>query len=135
MCLFEREACGLKHLNAFLNAMKADAALIHRPVNIRWLSGYTGEGCLFIAKGVKAIVTDFRYVEQAKRQCPGWDVIMVTAERRYGAVGAELAADYPLCGQLNAELGASVTAVPYHTGAASYFTEKGMTVPVAQENG
>ena len=48
--------------------------------------------------------------------------------------GAELAADYPLCGQLNAELGASVTAVPYHTGAAAYFTEKGMNVPVAQEN-
>ena len=82
----------MKHLDAFLNAMKADAALIHRPVNIRWLSGYTGEGCLFIAKGVKAIVTDFRYVEQAKRQAPDWDVLMVDAQRKYGAIGAELAA-------------------------------------------
>lgn len=48
--------------------------------------------------------------------------------------GAELAADYPLCGQLAAELGASVTAVPYHAGAAAYFTQKGFTVPVAQED-
>ena len=48
--------------------------------------------------------------------------------------GAELAESYPLCGQLGAELGASVTAVPYHASAAAYFTEKGFTVPVAQED-
>ena len=48
--------------------------------------------------------------------------------------GAELAESYPLCGQLSAELGASVTAVPYHAAAAAYFAEKGLTVPVAQED-
>ena len=48
--------------------------------------------------------------------------------------GAELAEAYPLCGQLEAAFGASVTAVPYHAGAAGYFTEKGLTVPVAQED-
>ena len=47
--------------------------------------------------------------------------------------GAELAEVYPLCGQLEVNFGASVTAVPYHAGAAAYFTEKGLTVPVAQE--
>ena len=81
----------MNHLGAFLNVMKADAALIHRPVNMRWLSGYTGEGCLFVAKDVKAIITDFRYVEQAKRQAPGWDVHMVGSGRGYGAFGKELA--------------------------------------------
>ena len=33
----------MNHLEAFLNAMKADAALVHRPENLRWLAGYTGE--------------------------------------------------------------------------------------------
>lgn len=47
--------------------------------------------------------------------------------------GAELAETYPLCGQLGVEFGASVTAVPYHAGAAAYFAEKGLTVPVAEE--
>ena len=89
----EREACVLNHLGQFLDVMKADAALIHRPENMRWLSGYTGEGCLFIGRGIKAIVTDFRYVEQAKRQSPGWEVLMVSGDRRYGAIGAELAAN------------------------------------------
>ena len=31
--------------------------------------------------------------------------------------------------ELNLEFAASVTAVPYHAGAAKYFTEKGLTVP------
>lgn len=48
--------------------------------------------------------------------------------------GTELAETYPLCGMLGAEFGASVTAVPYHSGAARYFTEKGITVPVAEED-
>lgn len=31
--------------------------------------------------------------------------------------------------ELNLEFASSVTAVPYHPGAAKYFTEKGLTVP------
>ena len=31
--------------------------------------------------------------------------------------------------ELNLEFAASVTAVPYHPGAAKYFAEKGITVP------
>jgi len=76
----------LKHLNAFLNVMTADAAIVHRPENMQWLAGYTGEGCLFIAKDMKAIVTDFRYVEQARIQSPGWDVHMTSAADRESAI-------------------------------------------------
>lgn len=32
--------------------------------------------------------------------------------------------------ELNLEFATSVTAVPYHPGAADYFAEKGMEVPV-----
>ena len=77
---------GLNHLDAFLDALQADAALVHRPENLRWLAGYTGEGCLFVSKGAHALLTDFRYVEQAKRQAPGWELIQVSGERNYPAL-------------------------------------------------
>ena len=77
---------GLNHLDAFLDALQADAALVHRPENLRWLAGYTGEGCLFVSKGAQVLLTDFRYVEQAKRQAPGWELVQVSAERSYPAL-------------------------------------------------
>ena len=58
----------MDHLKAFLDAMQADAAVIHRPENIRYLSGYSGEGCLFVSRDIHAILTDFRYIEAAGRQ-------------------------------------------------------------------
>ncbi|MBR1820762.1 MAG: aminopeptidase P family protein [Clostridia bacterium] len=81
----------MNHLEAFLNAMQADAALIHRPENLRWLAGYTGEGCLFIARGAQVILTDSRYTEQARREAPAWGLQQVAAERNYPALIAELA--------------------------------------------
>ena len=81
---------GLNHLDAFLERMGADAALIHRPENMRYLSGFAGEGCLFISRAVQAIVTDFRYVEAAGRQAPRWGVERTTAERRETAAVLEL---------------------------------------------
>ena len=81
----------LNHLDAFLERMHADAALIHRPENIRYLSGYAGEGCLFISKGIHAIVTDFRYIEAAGRQAPGWTVERTTSDRKESSVALALA--------------------------------------------
>lgn len=94
LCNFVHPSGGivLDHLNAFLNAMEADAAIVHRPENIRYLSGYSGEGCLFISKDIHAIVTDFRYIEAAGRQAPGWTVERTTADRRESAILHELAA-------------------------------------------
>lgn len=81
----------MNHLNAFLEKLQADAAIIHRPENIRYLSGYAGEGCLFISRDIHAVVTDFRYIEQAGRQAPDWAVERTTAQRRESAVVRELA--------------------------------------------
>lgn len=60
----------MNRCETFLKALPGNAALIHRPENIRWLTGYTGEGCAFIADAAQVIITDFRYVEQAGRQAP-----------------------------------------------------------------
>ena len=81
----------MNHLEAFINAMDADAALIHRPENLRWLAGYTGEGCLFITRSFHAVLTDFRYYEQVRRQSPSWELVEISGERNYPARIAELA--------------------------------------------
>ena len=69
----DTEAFFLNRCKRFLTALKergADAALISRFENMRWLTGYTGEGCLFVAEDTAVILTDFRYVEQVERQAP-----------------------------------------------------------------
>jgi Xaa-Pro aminopeptidase len=85
---------GLNHLEAFLNAMQADAALVHRPENLRWLAGYTGEGCLFICDKAHVILTDFRYLEQVRRQSPDWELRQVERGAQYPALIAELVREH-----------------------------------------
>lgn len=97
MCFYSYTQWSVKHLNhlqAFLDAMQADAALAHRPENLRWLAGYTGEGCLFIAKGAQVILTDSRYTEQARRESPDWDLVEVSGANGYNERIAELAAKH-----------------------------------------
>lgn len=48
----------------------ADAAVLHRSENMRYLTGYTGEGCVFVCEAGVYVVTDFRYIEQVSRQSP-----------------------------------------------------------------
>ena len=83
----------LDRLDAFLKRLDADAALIHRPENIRYLSGYAGEGCLFVSRDMRVILTDFRYVEQAGRQAPDWRVAQTTSERKGPEIARTLAAE------------------------------------------
>ncbi|MBR3742929.1 MAG: aminopeptidase P family N-terminal domain-containing protein [Clostridia bacterium] len=62
----------LDKMLAIAGVEKNEGVLIHKPSNIFYLSGYTGEGLLAVGHGFQAIVTDFRYTEQAERQAPGW---------------------------------------------------------------
>lgn len=45
-----------------------DAALVAKPENMRYLTGFTGEGAVYLSAGEAIILTDFRYTEQAGRQ-------------------------------------------------------------------
>ncbi len=54
-----------------------EAAIVSKPSNIFYLSGYTGEGLVVVSKGLQAIVTDFRYVEQAGQEAPGFQVLSI----------------------------------------------------------
>ncbi|HHY82289.1 MAG TPA: aminopeptidase P family protein [Clostridiales bacterium] len=55
---------------------EVDAAIISQKENLRYFSGFTAsEAVLLILKNESYIITDFRYIEQAQIQCPGFKVI------------------------------------------------------------
>lgn len=54
-----------------------DALLVTKAENIRYLSGFTGgsDARLLISPTEKYLLTDSRYLEQAERESPGWQLI------------------------------------------------------------
>jgi len=65
--------------------------VIHDPSNMFYLTeGYSGEGLLFITQQRKAIITDFRYTEQAERQAPDFEVVMIDPDHTQEQRLAEL---------------------------------------------
>ena len=64
--------------------------LIHKPSNMFYLSGYTGEGLLVISRDFQAIVTDFRYVQQAGEQAPEFSVHAICNGMGHAKVTANL---------------------------------------------
>ncbi|MBR1584614.1 MAG: aminopeptidase P family protein [Clostridia bacterium] len=71
-----------------------EAILIHKPSNMYYLSGYTGEGIIAAGNGFQAIITDFRYTEQAERQAPGFDVLMIEKGVSHEALAGRLFAQH-----------------------------------------
>ena len=72
---------------------KDEAVLIHKPSNMFYLSGYTGEGLIAAGRGFQAIITDFRYTEQAERQAPGFDVMMIEKKITHASLAGQLFAN------------------------------------------
>ena len=61
-----------------LQAEGADVFLVSSPLNRRYLTGFTGSaGLVWISNTRQAILTDFRYLEQVKAECPGWELIRI----------------------------------------------------------
>jgi Xaa-Pro aminopeptidase len=57
---------------------KIDALIVSKPENRRYLSGFTGTAAnLMIDHQNAYIYTDFRYIDQAKDQCPDFKVIKI----------------------------------------------------------
>jgi Xaa-Pro aminopeptidase len=58
-----------------------DAILISQQQNRRYLSGFTGSaGFLLISQQSAILATDFRYVEQAKSQAPGFELFQTEGD-------------------------------------------------------
>lgn len=63
----------LQRLVVEVHSLELDALLITKPVNVRWLSGFTGSnGALLVVPGVPVMLfTDGRYAEQARLETAG----------------------------------------------------------------
>jgi Xaa-Pro aminopeptidase len=57
-----------------------EAAWILSLENFRYLTGFAGEGSLFVSADGPVILTDFRYIEQAERESPGVPVVRTSSE-------------------------------------------------------
>ena len=67
----------MRNIDFIFNNKEADAVIVSSYANIRYLSGFSGEGyAVFTADG-KYIFTDFRYTEQAQKQSPEFDVLAI----------------------------------------------------------
>ena len=66
----------VEKLLAKLRSENLDAILVTDAYNRRYLSGFTGSrATLYISERKRVIITDFRYMEQVKRQCPHFEAI------------------------------------------------------------
>ena len=69
-----------------------EGVVVYDPSNMFYLSGYTGEGLVLVARGISAIVTDFRYTEQAQSQAPGFEVLMTEKGKSHEDIAGALCA-------------------------------------------
>jgi Xaa-Pro aminopeptidase len=66
-------------LRKTLNERAWDAFIVSQPENRRYVSGFTGSaGFLLIAPDLALLLTDFRYIEQARKEAPDFEVIRLT---------------------------------------------------------
>ena len=77
-------------LRARANLKKREGIYVTKPSNMFYLTGYTGEGVLVLTDNRAAIVTDFRYTEQAAQQAPGFEVEMVERGTLHASVAWRL---------------------------------------------
>ncbi len=68
----------LKKLRQAFTDKGIDALFISQPENQRYLSGFNGSaGYLLITLKDVILATDFRYLEQARRQAPQWQIFRI----------------------------------------------------------
>ena len=66
----------LERMRYQMNKEKVDAYVVSSPENGRYLSGFSGgEATLYITAEKAFLLTDFRYIEQAKAQAPEFEII------------------------------------------------------------
>jgi Xaa-Pro aminopeptidase len=87
----------LERLRELLEAQQLEAMIVSQTENRRYLSGFTGtDGTLFISRDQAALITDFRFTEQASREAPLFEIVeaipdMLSSElsRLAGETGAK----------------------------------------------
>ncbi|MBP2634170.1 MAG: pepQ 2 [Firmicutes bacterium] len=66
----------LIHLRKLMAEQGLDAVIVTKPENRRYFSGFSGSaGMLLISEQAQILFTDFRYIEQAKKQAPDYEIV------------------------------------------------------------
>jgi Xaa-Pro aminopeptidase len=78
----------IEKLRSNFSTQGIDGFLITSPFNRRYISNFTGTAGVVLISAEKAqFITDFRYIEQASKQCQGFDIIKLA-----GTIPEEVAA-------------------------------------------
>lgn len=68
----------IQKIREFMKYNNLKAVLISKPQNMRYFSNFTGTSAVVLLTDInRYIYTDFRYVEQAKEECIGYDVVSI----------------------------------------------------------
>jgi Xaa-Pro aminopeptidase len=71
----------IRNLRQKLIEKEIEAIFVSQPDNLYYLSGCEGlEGYLLITPAKTIMVTDFRYIEQAQRQSPGYEIFRIAGK-------------------------------------------------------
>lgn len=69
----------IEKLRSSFSTHGIDGILITSPFNRRYISNFTGTaGVVLISADKAQFLTDFRYIEQATKQCQGFEIIKIT---------------------------------------------------------
>lgn len=72
----------LENIRRKMASSNIDAVLVTKRVNYVYLSGFTGTAAiLFISRERAVLLTDFRYVEQAAKQAPDYEIVRYVTDQ------------------------------------------------------
>jgi Xaa-Pro aminopeptidase len=74
----------VERLREKMAAESLPAMLIQNPLNVGYLSGFTGSTAHLLVSPCRAIfITDSRYAIQAAKEAPGWEMVVTTSSAGY----------------------------------------------------
>lgn len=77
----------IEKLRKIMAEKSVDGSLITGLANVRYYTGFTGDESMALIDQTHAVfLTDFRYVEQAQKECAGYEVIEPMAVRPFSTI-------------------------------------------------
>ena len=80
-----------KRLITATGLMDNEAIIVYKIPNLFYLTGFRGEGIALLSQKQQAIVTDFRYVEQAEKESPDFCIVSIEKGQSHEQAAALLA--------------------------------------------
>src|SRR5262245_41519379 len=78
-----------------LAKLDVDALLLTSPINVRYLTGFTGDSSyLLLGRERTLLVSDGRYTQQIAEECPGLDAVIRPADKWLQNATAEVLNDF-----------------------------------------